>query len=388
MRCGPHVMASLTPGTPARAIYERWVTTVRPPVVKWCRQSFDSQLMAWTRAQGCKNVGRWVEGDVDEPGRTLNELLQFAGVLDFVEFANEEEQGKDNPREWDRLMDGCLAFMQDLDKRNRAAGRTGPKACIANTSVGQPEIERWTRTSTMEVARYAAANGHVWGVHSYYKPEPWAMVEGGKAAWDGTPPAVGWLMLREVQAVKIMRAAGIAFRFIVTESGRDNIPGQPGPGGGFRDVPSEPFAEYMRQYGRHLSALPECVGWVDFGFNAWEGWKQFDLTLDPAMADKVIAAMTTLPRGGGTGGTVTTVETAALEAARARQAIQLNPAALLQKFIAGAGYWPTSGEFDFAVAGEAFIGQRAEHPTTGDVRVYYAPKPAYTPVKYVTRPKA
>lgn len=306
MRLAPHVMLPLTPGTPARAIYERWITTVHPPVVKFLRQAFDPSLMGWTRQLGTKVVGRWVEGDINEPGRTLNELLQFAPYLDYVEYANEESQGRDNQREWDRLMGGCLDFMRDLDKRNAAAGRTGPKACIANLSVGQPEIERWSRPSTLEVARYAAANGHVWGIHEYYKQNPWAGLLHGhspgtpdeKALWDGPAGEPrGWLMLRVVRALDAMKAAGVeGFRFIVTESGRDNIPGQPGEGGGFRDVmPGEPYAEYLQQYGRHLSALPACVGWVDFGYNAWEGWKQFDLSLEPAEAERVMVLQQALP---------------------------------------------------------------------------------------------
>jgi hypothetical protein len=47
-------------------------------------------------------------------------------------------------------------------------------------------------------------------------------------------------MLRVVQAVMLMRQRGIAFRFIITESGRDNVPGQPGDGAGFRDEPVTP----------------------------------------------------------------------------------------------------------------------------------------------------
>jgi len=89
---------------------------------------------------------------------------------------------------------------------------------------------------------------------------------------------------------------------------------------------------------------------------------------------------------------MTDIENAALEAARVHQDIHLFPAAGLQKAIAATaaadpGYWPTSKEFDFTAGGKAYVGQRSEHPRTGEVRVYYCPKPAYTPVRYVTRPK-
>jgi hypothetical protein len=292
---GPHVMNPLAVDTPQRAMYERWIANVRPPVAKFCRQGFDPGLMDWTRAHGTRVVGRWVEGDISNGRAILGELLQFAGHLDYVEFANEEEQGKDDPKEWDRLCGKALDFLQDLDDANRRAGRNGPYGCVVNGSVGQPEPERWTRPNALALATYMAPRGHAWGLHEYYKPEPWALVIGGKAAWDGVPPARGWLMMRCAQVADIMRQQGVGFRFIITESGRDNVPGQPGEGGGFRDVPGEPYAEYMRQYGRHLSALPECVGWVDFGYNAWEGWRQFDLTEDPAMHERVILAQATLP---------------------------------------------------------------------------------------------
>jgi len=299
-------MLALTAGSPERAMFERWITTVRPPVVKFCRQSCDNALLAWTQAQGSKTLARYVDVALVSSGaengrlarKVIGELTPFFANLDYVEFANEELQGKDDPKQWDILMEACLDFMRQLDEANKAAGRKGPKACIANTSVGQPELERWSRASTLETARYAAANGHVWGIHEYYKPDPWALVEGGKAAWDGTAPAQGWLMLRVVKAIQLMRHAGVTgFRFIITESGRDNVPGQPGLGGGFRDVPGEPYADRMAEYGRHLSAIPECIGWVDFGYNAWEGWKQFDLTEDEPMHEKMIQAMAKLPRG-------------------------------------------------------------------------------------------
>lgn len=308
MRMGPHVMNPLLPGTEAYNLYREWVLAVRPPVVKFCRQGADPELMAWTRAQGSKVVLRWVDYSIRssaaENGRTadrvLAECLPFAHCIDYIEFANEEYQGKESAADSDTLFDACLDFMQKLDGANRAAGRSGPKACIGNFSVGQPELARWTTEAALDCLRYADANDHAVGIHEYFKPFPWAMIEGGKAAWDGPPPAVGWLLLRCVQAVRLLRGAGVRIRFIITESGRDNVPGQPGEGGGFRDAPGEPYAEWMAEYGRHLSAIPECIGWVDFGFNAWEGWKQFDLTLDQAMCRRVIATQVTLPRGGST----------------------------------------------------------------------------------------
>lgn len=274
---------------------------------KLCRQGFDPALMDWTRALGTKLVGRWVDYQLTLSAaangriadRVLTELLPFAGHLDYIEFANEELQGKSDPREWATLMASCLDFMQKLDRANLAAGRTGPKACIANVSVGQPELDRWNMPETLETARYAAAHGHAWGAHEYYKPRPWSMVDGGYTAWVGRAPAEGWLMLRITKVVAKMRANGVAgFRFIVTESGRDNIPGQPGEGAGWKDEPATPdgdYADFMGQYGRHLSTLPECIGWNDFGFNAWAGWERFDLADSPDMLHRVAALQAAIP---------------------------------------------------------------------------------------------
>lgn len=73
---------------------------------------------------------------------------------------------------------------------------------------------------------------------------------------------------------------------------------------------------------------------------------------------------------------------ALLALAATKQAIQLNPAAGLQKSIAADGFWPTSGEFDSA----AGVAQRAEHPATGEVRVYEWNRRTGA-LRFVTRPR-
>lgn len=307
VKMGLHGMLPMTPGSQAREAWERYHQLVRPPTSKLCRQGFDPALMDWTRRLGTKLIGRWVDYQLTfsaaANGRiadqVLAELLPWASHLDYIEFANEELQGKKDPGEWTTLMTACLDFMRKLDAANRAAGRAGPKACIANVSVGQPELERWNMPEALATARYAADNGHAWGAHEYYKPRPWDMVDGGREAWNGPAPAEGWLMLRVAKVVRQMRAHGIVgFRFIVTESGRDNIPGQPGEGAGWKDEPTTPdgdYADFMAQYGRHLSALPECIGWNDFGFNAWAGWERFDLADSPAMLERLARLQGAIP---------------------------------------------------------------------------------------------
>lgn len=68
------------------------------------------------------------------------------------------------------------------------------------------------------------------------------------------------------------------------------------------------------------------------------------------------------------------------------QVIQLNPDAALQKRILAANFIPTSREFPVEYQSVGYIGQRAEHLGTGEVRVYYARMGDWTNVAYVKRP--
>jgi hypothetical protein len=80
----------------------------------------------------------------------------------------------------------------------------------------------------------------------------------------------------------------------------------------------------------------------------------------------------------GSGGVTSSAGMSPADAARlaqdadARQLIQFNPGATLQKRIFQDRFVPNSGEFDLDTAGQTWRGQRAEHLGTGQVRVYYA----------------
>ena len=62
---------------------------------------------------------------------------------------------------------------------------------------------------------------------------------------------------------------------------------------------------------------------------------------------------------------------ALLAEGEARQVIQFNPSAALQKRVFADGFVPNSPEFSLTVNGVAYTGQRAEDLGTGRVRVYY-----------------
>lgn len=80
--------------------------------------------------------------------------------------------------------------------------------------------------------------------------------------------------------------------------------------------------------------------------------------------------------------------TALLRAAEQNQVIQFNPDAALQKAIFADGLVPNSSEFRVTVAGDTYIGQRAEHLHTGEVRVYYVQEGDWANVQRVVRPHA
>lgn len=58
-------------------------------------------------------------------------------------------------------------------------------------------------------------------------------------------------------------------------------------------------------------------------------------------------------------------------ATRGAAVLTLNRGAALQRRIAADGFWAVSGEVPVDVSGRGFVGQLAEHPSTGERRVYY-----------------
>ncbi|MGB8647304.1 MAG: hypothetical protein WCF84_18850 [Anaerolineae bacterium] len=77
---------------------------------------------------------------------------------------------------------------------------------------------------------------------------------------------------------------------------------------------------------------------------------------------------------------------ALIAAGQARQVIQFNNQAALQKRIFADGFVPNSGEFQVTdTDGTTYVGQRAEHLVTGRVRIYYCPTTNYGLVKIIER---
>ena len=76
---------------------------------------------------------------------------------------------------------------------------------------------------------------------------------------------------------------------------------------------------------------------------------------------------------------------ALLAEGEARQVIQFNPSAALQKRVFADGFVPNSPEFSLTVNGVAYAGQRAENLGSGVVRVYYVVVGDWGNVQTVTR---
>ncbi|MFN8475939.1 MAG: hypothetical protein U0822_27435 [Anaerolineae bacterium] len=79
-------------------------------------------------------------------------------------------------------------------------------------------------------------------------------------------------------------------------------------------------------------------------------------------------------------------EAGILAAGENAQVIQFNPNAALQKRMFGDGFVPNSSEFQLAVGGVPFVGQRGERLDTGEVRVYFVRDGDFANVFFFTRP--
>lgn len=82
----------------------------------------------------------------------------------------------------------------------------------------------------------------------------------------------------------------------------------------------------------------------------------------------------------------TSLSEALLREAEAKQVIQFNPAAALQRRIFADGLVPNSGEFSIVWASVRYMAQRAESLQSGEVRVYYAASGEWDNVQIVVRP--
>lgn len=67
------------------------------------------------------------------------------------------------------------------------------------------------------------------------------------------------------------------------------------------------------------------------------------------------------------------------------QLVRLNKIAGLQKVIRSDGFWSTGNEDKVSDGSKYYMAQRAEHPETGEVRVYFCPWGDWGNVHWVRR---
>lgn len=81
-----------------------------------------------------------------------------------------------------------------------------------------------------------------------------------------------------------------------------------------------------------------------------------------------------------------TLDEALIKAGDGAQVIEFNPDAALQKRIFADSFVPNSTEVAVKFNGKTYIGQRAEHLKSGEVRVYYCQEGDWGNVQFVVRP--
>lgn len=309
MRMGPHV------NTPHRAnVAADFVRETQPDAVKVLDSGMDGRVIAAAREVGAQIIGRvyWDRQQLGaEYGRFIGRVVAFAHQhpeIGLLEGANEDFQGGQD----------LARYAEHEIERMKALEAIGRRAVIGNFSCGQPQYSEWPRFRP--ALEYAAAHGHVLGLHEYSGPVmQWMagdnqVVRSGFAfgavldefqaaddllAWHranyrrrrplmaralfgftSSAPALddyrlndacerpgvrGHLTLRYRYVLDLARQWGIPqLQVAITESGIDDVQPRPGPQGkGWRSYLGTPYAalapfgDYAQQLGWYGRRLTE-----------------------------------------------------------------------------------------------------------------------------------
>lgn len=384
-----------------------YIDKVRPTVVKWLDDPGGNDIVQYAKDRGALTVLRVYESDQQLSGNYIGRVV--SAMQQWPAFAVGESLNEDfqTPPEAARRAEFDIELMKAMD-------RIGRKAGILCASTGQPEMSFWP--DYLPAIRYAAEHGHYVCLHEY-GGGPVGMLWGvgqNQHPWNNrvdkpeNAAARGWWVLRYRRHVDEWRRLGLTTipRIYIGEGGIDDIWPRPGHGGkGYKDYINEHPAgvgDYAEQWAwtcRRWAEDSYMVGGVDFGFASRDPqWGSFDMATDPATLADVQATMAALagtptptpipvppppPPGGNP-----MFDVEILEEAGRRQVIQLQPDAALQKAIEAAGFWPTSPEYRQQTTKGLVMALRAEHPRTGEVRVYWCPWGKWSEVAFVRRPGA
>lgn len=417
MRIGLHINNS--PGHRQAVEYCR---RVKPPFMKWLSPDGAILRECLAVSPNTKHIGRIVWGEQTHDrrnafdNRVLDAAREFKGLIHFWEGYNEHLGDGASEREIKR-------FAGDEVNLAKKLNQLGVGALIGGFSTGTLDDGKLLAfAEALDYANLVGPDKCMLHSHEYAgayigfcvkTPDGRNQLpQGGSFTGLSTDPNVwrsrtlkGWLTLRYRDLIPLVKPRWPNVRLVITEWGIDNTVPHPIPGGrkGWKDSRGTPFeapiglgnwAGQGGWYAFQATADGDFIGGiVDFGFGATDpNWATFNMADEPAMLEEFTTTQerqpqvgtppaTPPPAGGGTP-PMNDADRALLDLAAAKQAIQLNPAAGLQKAIAADGFWPTSGEFDTA----AGVGQRAEHAGTGEVRVYEWVK-ATGRVRFVTRPR-
>jgi hypothetical protein len=196
---------------------------------------------------------------------------------------------------------------------------------------------------------------------------------------------------------------------IIGECGFDKgvYPNWQPPRGWNGTMPQERYISLLRDLDNYYKDDPRIhsaqVYTYDYGNNEWETFsvramrEAFIAYVRSVRALPDTNRVTTFPTypagivnplpsaGGGTTPPQPTLKTELLALAEQRLVLEFNPTAGLQKVIARDDFNINSPEFWHTHGGKVYVAQRAEHLTTGKVRVYFAESGKWDNVKFVER---
>jgi uncharacterized membrane protein YgcG len=271
----------------------------------------------------------------------------------------------------------------------------GLRGCIGGFGVGWPKLSGDDGAASLRAfanaMQFAATNDHWLAIHQY-----------GAAPLTNTQYHSYHLLRWQAHVLPWFRANGVAIpKYIVTETGTDLgvVPGHQGEAGWRRGYSgnANAYANDLLWLEAQMRRDERCLGGTLFclGSNGDPKWSSFQI--DGEVAEKLAATGGggsgddtgggggSGGSGGGGGGSTISLAQALLAAGQQHQVIQLNPQAALQRAILGAGFVPTSAEFEVGHGGASYVAQRAERLSDGAVRVYFVLKGDWGNVQYVTR---
>ncbi len=172
---------------------------------------------------------------------------------------------------------------------------------------------------------------------------------------------------------------------VITECGADNgAANKPTDGWVGIGLSEQEYLADLQAYDAELQKDDYVIGATIFA--AGGGWAHWDVTnaglLPMYIGSTGEPSPVKIPPDPGP---VKPLQQLLLAAAAAYQVIQFNNRAALQKQIFADGFCPNSGEFQVSSGTTKYVAQRAEHLSSGKVRVYYCPTTNYANVQFVER---